>query len=249
MKPGISKWFAVVLALGLCLPVQAESIYMVSEEWARATNAAGTGLYWDVMREVYEPEGYNLEQEVFPYARAVNMVKAGDADFWVGSYLDEEDAALYPEPQHYFDADTVKAAIPTDKSDRFRGEETLAGQTVGWVRGYAYDQYLDVTVNHEALSELDSGLRMVAAGRVDAVMDDAWEIEQAMKEADLSGEDLTLVHVLDLPLYPAFQDTQKGRKLRDIYNERFPELVESGRIQELYDKYDDYDEYRPGLAD
>ena len=249
MRPLTRKWLFTALALCLSLSAQGESLYMVSEEWVGATNADGTGLYWDVMREIYEPEGYDVELDVFPYARAVNMVKAGDADFWVGSYLDEEGAALYPAPEHYFDADTVKAAIPAGNAADFSGEASLEGKDIGWVRGYAYDQYLDVGVNHEELSGLESGLRMVASERLAAVMDDAWEIEQAMKSVDLSSDDLKLVHVLDLPLYPAFQDTDRGRKLRDIYDKRFPDLVESGRLQELYDKYDDYDEYRPGLAE
>ncbi|PAV26319.1 hypothetical protein CF392_06455 [Tamilnaduibacter salinus] len=242
---------SILAAIFLMLSIQAhaDSVFMVSEEWASATNADGSGLYWDVMREVYEPEGYSLEIDVFPYARAVAMVKREDAAFWVGSYMDEHSDVLYPEPQNYFDADTVKAAIPAGKTKAITDQESLAGKTVGWVRGYAYDQYMDVAVNHKALNEIEQGLQMVASGRLDAVLDEAWELEQAMEKTDLSSDEITPLTVLNLPLYPAFQNTDRGKELRRVYNARFPELVESGRIQELYNKYDDYDQYRTGLAD
>ena len=100
--------FQVVFSLMLVLilpifPTMAEEIteiHFVSEAWEDVTNADGTGLCWELFRNVYEPRGIQVKFEIVPYARATNMVQQQQADASVGVYLDEYDHALFSE-WHY----------------------------------------------------------------------------------------------------------------------------------------------------
>lgn len=236
-----------LLCLSLSISVVADDkrILLVSEEWEDATNSDGTGVYWELLREVYEAAGYKVEHMTVPYARAVAMVLAGDADAWVGSYMDEEDDALYP--TWHFDADIVMAAFRSDKMPDFKGQASLSGKRVGWVRGYSYDEYLKVDVEKTQLNNRESGLSMVLGGRLDAVLDDAEELALALENIKADAGPLKKVKLMQLPLYLAFHDSERSKTLIKVFDQGFEPLVKSGRVQELFDKWD-YGEYT-GMED
>lgn len=235
----------VMLAL-LCLsfPIAVladdKKVLLVSEEWEDATNPDGTGVYWELLREVYEAAGYKVEHMTVPYARAVAMVLQGDADAWVGSYMDEEEEALYP--KWHFDADIVMAAFRKDKMPEFKGQASLAGKRVGWVRGYNYDEYLKVDVQMTELNNRESGLNMVLRDRLDAVLDDAEELALALENIKADAEPLKKVKLMQLPLYLAFHNSERSKALIKVFDQHFEPLVKSGRVQALFDKWD-YGEY------
>lgn len=214
----------------------ADTIRISSEQWDGATHRDGSGLYWDIIRAVYEPAGVDVRTRIVPYARSIREVMVTDkADAWVASYLDEVDGALYPE--WHFDADYVDAVYNPDLVSGIEGEETLAGREVGWMRGYAYDQYLSVGVNATQVDDRHGGLRMVEGGRLDFFIDAQVEIDTALEETGL-GEKLASDTVLELPLYLGFADTERGRELLAIWDRRMPKLLEDGTIKRLYQEYE-----------
>ncbi len=72
-----------------------KEVLVVSECWIDLTNKDGSGLYFDIVRMVYELVGIKVKIKIFPYNRSSMMVKKKRADVWLGSYLDEEDYAIY----------------------------------------------------------------------------------------------------------------------------------------------------------
>ena len=122
-----------------------KQIYIVSEEWKNLTNKDGTGLYFDIAKMIYEPLGIKVKTNNFPYSRATIMVEKKIADAWLGSYRDEEDYAIYP--KYHFDKDIVFAMFKKDKIKDFTGVESLKDKKVSWIRGYGYEDYIDVPMN------------------------------------------------------------------------------------------------------
>ena len=60
-------------------------IMLASEAWDDYTNADGSGLAWDVLRQVFEPVGITLQTRIEPYTRSVGLAQRGEVDGWVGS--------------------------------------------------------------------------------------------------------------------------------------------------------------------
>jgi len=108
-------WVMLVCCPGLAYAEEVSDISVSSEEWEGATHPDGSGLYWDIIRLVYEPVGIKVNYSISSYARSVALVKQKRADAWVGSYLDEEDGVIYP--KSHFDADDVSALF-IKKSDQ-----------------------------------------------------------------------------------------------------------------------------------
>ena len=220
-----------------------KTIRLASEEWENATNADGTGLYWDIFRLVYEDEGIEVEYTIVPYARAVMMVYNNQADAWVGSYMNEEDFPVYPE--FAFDADIVAGIYNGEEYPGLEDQSDLAGLTIGWVRGYAYDLYLDVDVEKVTVNKRVLGLKMLGAGRLDMFIDADIELEKAIPESGLDMDVYTMKEFIELGLYPAFARSGKGKALSMIWDRRIRELKESGELDKLYKKHD-YTDFRPG---
>jgi len=125
-----------------------KEIFVVSESWKNYTNKDGSGLYFDIVRLVYEPMGIKVKTKEYPYNRGSQMVEKKQADMWLASYIDEEDYAIYP--KYHFDKDIITAMFKKNKFKNFKGIESLRDKNVGWIRGYSFDDYIDIPMKiHE----------------------------------------------------------------------------------------------------
>jgi len=240
MRQAFGSLAAVAVAAVAALtdqPAKSETITIHAEAWENYTNQDGTGFAWDVLRAVYNPEGLTLETKIVPYARAVDNVVNGNADAWVASYHNENPKAVYPE--WHYDADRVVAlyvparvADPADASD-------LDGHRVAWVRGYELEKYIDVPMKVSKINKQESALEMLKIGTVDYFLDSRYVVENMLSDLpdELTKDMFDHKHVANLPLYMAFAPTERGRKLAEIWDERFPKLLKNGTIAELYDAY------------
>jgi len=157
--------------------------------------------------------------------------------------MDEEDFPIYPE--FAFDADLVAGVYNREKYPDLQDQSDLAGLTVGWVRGYAYDLYLDVDVEKVTVNKRVLGMKMLDAGRLDMFLDAYIELEKATPESGLDMDVYAIKEFIELGLYPAFAPTEKGKALSMIWDTRIKELMESGELDKLYEKHD-YSDFRPG---
>jgi len=80
-------------------------------------------------------------------------------------------------------------------------------------------------------------LRLLETDQIDFFVDIQNELEVALNSKILDITNLTAEILMNLDLYLAFANNERGSKLRDIFNNRFPELVESGEIEKLFAKW------------
>jgi len=232
-------FFLFLANWGICDELKV--ITVASEAWEDNTNKDGTGLYWDIIRKVYEMDNIQLKIRIVPYARSVHMVKVNKADAWVASYIDEETFVVYP--KWHFDADIVSALFQKDKFPDWKGVQSLTHKTVGWVRGYDYDQYIDIKMNIDELNSRDSALAMLQKNRIDVLLDALVEIKNELKKKDklekigFDIQNYRIEQLLQLNLYLAFTKNDRGKQLMAIWDKNFYVLLKNGQIKKLYEKY------------
>ena len=223
----------------MTIPVVADNspgeIIFASEEWANATNRDGTGLYWDIFRAVYEPIGVKTKFIIRSYNGSVNLVKAHKADAAVGVHRDVIKGTLVS--KYPFDKDIILVLFKKDKLEQWNDQESLNGKKVAWIKGHAYDEYLEVPVVKKVFSSREHILRRLDADRVDFFMDAQNALEAVLNKGFIDVTRYTVEIVMDLNRYIAFADNQKGKKLKKIFDDRFPLLVESGEIERLFSKW------------
>lgn len=212
-----------------------KEILFASEEWTDATNRDGTGLYWDIFRAVYEPAGVKVNFIIRSYEGSINLVTTNKADAVVGSYKDEIKGMLYSNDA--FDADSIVALFKKGTVSNWQGKESLKGKTVAYVKGYSIAQYLGVPVEQKEFDTRENILQVLDKGRVDFYLENEDDLDQVLELGIVDKNKFQKEPVMDLGLYLAFPNNDKGKTLKAIFDEAYPKLKASGEIQKLLTKW------------
>jgi len=218
--------------------VAEKSISVVCTEWKGYTNRDGTGIYWDIVKAVYEPLGFKVRTQIYPWKRAEFMVELKQADALVGDYYyAEKDGKerLYP-LWHLSVEDPIIAIFRKDRHE-IDSFNSLNDKTIIWMRGYDFDQIYLKNIRHQK-REINSeakGLNLIKFGRYDIFLDYRSNIEAASDKADI---DLSFFETAIMKngnkLYLNFSNTDNSRKLIQIYDRRIPELLKSGELKKIF---------------
>lgn len=229
----------LLFALTLGVNAQAEEplqgdIRLVSEEWLDYTNADGSGLAWDIMREVFKPLDADVQVSIVPYTRSVGLVQRGEADAWMGAYLNEvTQGVVYP--QHYYDQDQVCALTLAQKPKPTL--ETLGEFRLVWMRNYNFQRYLPNAQHYQEILKRGGILGMLDYSHADVFIDALPEIEQLLKDSQTPHK-YALTCLKKLPNYMGFTDSPRGRALAKFYDQRLPILIKNGTLRAIFARWD-----------
>jgi len=224
--------FIALLGLLLANTVMAGQLKVATDVWEGYTSKEGKGYYMDLLRTIYNDPADSLEFSVVPYARSLEMVKSGKADIVLGIYFGEipdKHMAAYVVEQ-----DLVDVVVPADMAKSWKGMQMLEGKKVMAKIGYAFDAITDVKMKYTEITSLANMLKMMAAGRTDAVLDYKADLEPLMEGAGLAKDKYTIImSVLSSPIYFGFADNPKGIAAKARFEKRFKALYESGEIKKM----------------
>ncbi|HLA29832.1 MAG TPA: transporter substrate-binding domain-containing protein [Pseudomonas sp.] len=225
-------------ALLVCCGVQADSavpehIRIASDVWEGHTHADGTGLAWDILRQVFEPAGVKLQIQSVPYTRSIGLVQRGEADAWVGSYLNEVDKGVFY-PRRPYDTDQIAALGLVDKPPPSLA--TLGEFRLVWMRGYEYQRYLPNLRQYREVLRRSGILGMLDQGHADFYIDAITEIEDVLSTAKEPGR-YRATALTSLPIYLGFADNPRGRALAGLYDQRMDVLLEQGSLRAIFKRW------------
>ncbi|MBC8785652.1 substrate-binding periplasmic protein [Pseudomonas fluorescens] len=229
----VRRWLLIMMcAASLVLADEAPvpgKVVLASEEWSNYTNKDGSGLAWDVLRQVFEPADITVQTRTVPYTRSIGLAQRGEVDGWVGAYRDEASGVLYP--HWHFDADHIYAlGLATAPTPSLA---TLGNYRLAWVRGYKYEAYLPNLHRFNQIERRDSILPMLQHARVDFYIDSLTEANLVLRQSDEPSQ-FKLTHIAELPLYVGFADTERGRALMAVYDRRMAALIDSGELKPIF---------------
>ncbi|MDP9784908.1 substrate-binding periplasmic protein [Pseudomonas fluorescens] len=236
---GLSRALLLLLCLGACVGAGvAESaplpgkVRAASEEWADYTQADGQGMGWDILRAVFEPEGVKLEIRSVPYTRSTGLVQRGEVDVQVGAYRDESEGVLYP--QWHYDVDHIYALGLASKPTPTLA--TIGNYRLVWMRGYDYNNYLPNIRRFNEIHRSVGILSMLVHERADFYIDALMEIQDVLSKAD-NPQQFKLSPLINLPLYLGFANTENGRALRELFDQRMEVLVKTGQLKPIFERW------------
>ncbi len=131
------------------------------------------GFSMEIIRAALKTQGYKVEMEFVPWARAENGVVHGEYDILPPTWrIDErEKVLLFSDPYAYNEVKFLKR-----KGDPFEytGMESLTDKTVGTIRGYGYgDAFLSATnFTRDETGDLLQNIQKLLAGRIDLTLED-----------------------------------------------------------------------------
>lgn len=222
-----------LLALGLALPAgAAETVRFVTQEYVGYAQPDGKGYYLALLRAVFPKPDYDVQLRWAPFERSVQLVETKTADVTPGVSADRKGVLF---SQLATDLDAFDVAVRKGAFPGWKGLPTLAGQRAVAQIGYGFDQYApEVKMHYEEKSSLEGMLQMLVSSRVDAVLDYEEDMRQAAAKLKLANRIEIRPSGISKPLYFAFADNDKGRKLKARFDAEVAKLKASGRLKQIF---------------
>ena len=215
-----------------------KTVTIVAPVWEGYTNGDGTGVYWDILRAIYEPLNIKVNTKNVPWNRAMKMVsKYRTFNAIVGEYRDTQENVLFPD--YPIDVEFMSVITKKGAVEPFKGLTSFTGKRVGWIKDYDVITEEKRDFELKEFRDLEQGLEMLNAGELDYVMDDWDEIAAIMAKYSLTTQEYSVDELREgKDIYAAFSDDNLSKELIAIYNERIPVLVKSGELAAIYKKWD-----------
>jgi hypothetical protein len=227
---------ALIFAL-LAVTAQAGEVITASPAWKDFTSSDGQGLYHDLMRAIYEPGGETVRHLEVPAKRGLIMVREGQADIYTckSKTVDGLQMAALPMYEGEYHALFRAAAVPY-----WDGVRSMANMRVVWRLGYYEPKDFPVPIHHaEALSGVEA-LQRVIREAADFYVDDRNLIMESLNASGtpLDEAKFRIESVGFRQYFPLFSTSERGSKLRRIFEEGMLSLANQGRLAPIYEKWD-----------
>lgn len=191
-----------------------------------------TGLINDIFHTAFLREGITFRHEEMPYNRAVQAVEDGRADCTLGIGAHK----------HLLEAKSVIAtydlAVAYIRGTEWKGIQSLKGEKVAYLQGFDINNFVDVEFLPQLVYDLTSAFHMLDRDFAKYILDDNKLLKDALFESRLPAHEFEISPIKTFLVRPVFADTDNGRKLREIFDRRIPEMIDNGDFAAILEKYD-----------
>lgn len=210
-----------------------KKIITAGPAWDNFTNKDGSGLYHDLIREIFA--GYTIQHIYVPTVQANTMVANGRADIKMCETKEIESLILADQPMYENDFYALYLAADHESAKSLE----IANKRLVWRAGYYSLQDFSVPIDFTEVRNGASALEMVIYDRADFYIDDLALIKQSF--ADLGKEFDPQIFGLEVvgtrKYYPVFADTPQGKELRTYYEQTIRRLLKEEKLQHIYKRY------------
>ncbi len=238
----------ILTLLFLCLfhsALRAETLVAVGDPWPPylGPDLREQGLATRIVREALGREGYELKIQFMPWARALRLVRTGDADLLVAAWWTEARAAYL----HYSDpyaVNSIRFIKRRDDPFEFEGLESLDNKRIGVVRSYGYGDAFYNADNYQRIENTDFlvNVRMLLAGRIDLTIEDKLVASTILKEKapqQLDSIAFSITPLITKNLYVATgQDHPRHQQIVAAFNRGLASLKADGSLKRLLKQAD-----------
>ncbi|MTI04310.1 amino acid ABC transporter substrate-binding protein [Roseibium denhamense] len=203
-----------------------------------------TGMDFEVLGAVLGKMGCSLEVQSLPWARHLKGVEDGSVDIAspVSKTAEREAFATFSEP--YVDAQEVLFVTPgSETSYPSLSAFFESGGKLGVIREYAYGgDFASLQENYpdqiDDTDSLESNLKKLAAGRIDATLGETYVVSEEIKRLGLSDKVVASETVISSDAtYFMFSSTSVPEDFVAAFSAEMQAMKESGEFDSLTSKY------------
>lgn len=242
--------FILFLTVLVAANLMAGTITIVSDKWAPYNgdpDSSTPGYGIEIVKRVFEAEGYTVKYLILPWARAVKATRAGKYNAVIGAYKENAPDFIYPEEKMGLSKNAffVKRGNPW----RFHGVGSLQTVTIGLVKDYNYGEGVDAffKANQERVQYFygEKALLTIMRSLNNKIIDVAIEDENVFlyktRELNLTGQYTNAGYSTKsgIDVYIAFSPKiQESKKHAEIFSKGIRELKQSGELKKILAKYE-----------
>ena len=229
----------MLVALGFNHSLNAQEITVRTVDWPPfyASSLKNGGPITDITRQALKLKGHTMDIKFIPWKRALESVKAGDADMVLAAYDTPERRADYLFSDRYYEVSEFIIGIEGKVPSTYKQVSDLKKYTFGLTTGYAYSKEInEKTLKHQYASADEQNIKKLIAGRVDLlVMNKGLFYDTLSRASSTAIKPVFLSPPLSVNgLYNMFSKQKKhSAKLVNDFNEGLKALKASGRYNEI----------------
>ena len=201
------------------------------------------GFWPELLRRAYEPRGYSVEIQMVPFARGMKMAEEGQIDGLLTVYSAFIRNTFVP--RWHVGMDNISAITLASREVEWNGPETLRGKRVIWIRGYDYDEFIDVPMVKNEVVSKESAIAMLERKRATYYLDNKNVVDVLLREMKLPRETFRVFPIQDMKLYVGFHDGERQRELARIFDEEMDRLNASGELRRRAEAHEGVGDYPP----
>ncbi len=244
------KKFAIVLCLALIAfaPAAADTLELVTLQYPPyefEENGEVKGVAIDIINEVFSKMKQPISIKVLPWARAIGMIKSGNADAIFTAYKTAERETFADYSKEVLMPQTISLFVLKESNVAFDGDlSKLGSNSFGVVRKVSYGKSFDGAVKAGTISKVDESKTGVAnmekllKGRFDILISNKYGAVQIMNDlgkADMIKE--LAPEVQSVPSYIAFSKKRNRAGIRDKFDVILADMKKTGAFDKIIDSY------------
>jgi uncharacterized protein (TIGR02285 family) len=205
--------------------VHAKELTIGVPEWKGYTNADGTGVYFDLLRQTFPDDTFNIK--IDSYNRTLANFHKNKLDIIVGVFREDIKQGVFP--LWHLDIEAATTAFYDPTKIQLTHLSDLEDLTVSWLRGYKFNNFIPYVTSPYLVNTLETGFELVTKNRVNVFIDYPYNVPTKYQQTLASLEVMPSRHI-----YVAFQNNTSGLNLANQYDKMMPLLRDSGVLADVY---------------
>lgn len=210
----------------------------------KATNGQAEGVAVDIVRKIMGNLGHKVDVSVYPWARALEMVKVGEADAIFTAYKTPERETFSYYSNNVSIPQVISFYVVPDSPVTFDGDlAKLKGRKIGVVSTISYGKIFDDMcdqLNIDRTDNLELNFKKLEIGRLDMLVSNIYVGDWTIKQMGMSGRFKRLPQqVQSVDSYIGFSKAkgQGHEALRDAFDKELDNLIAEGIYAAIMLKY------------
>lgn len=236
MLARVMKRFFCAWLFCLCSSLSAKPVVIETTVWPGFTNADGSGVYFDLIRQVLPPSDYPLDIRINHLGRAWLTVQRGQADLGLGLTQYDIQAFQLERSELPYDEDVIVALyLPSQVSAATLNPTGLATLRLGWEKSYNYGTALHIDAVGYEVDSPTHAVELLLAQRIDVYLAESEDLTGVQKKLKSAG--IQQQWLANVPVYLGFSPTPQGRQLKQLWDQRVKLQWENGDMLRFYQRF------------
>ncbi|MFE8072460.1 transporter substrate-binding domain-containing protein [Marinobacteraceae bacterium S3BR75-40.1] len=226
--------------------VLGQTYHAVGAFFPRIAEASETGelqgVGVDLARQIATKLGHRLEIDLHPWARALQMIRKGQADLLIGPYWTEEREFFMDFSQAPFYTDQILLYVQRGAPIEWQGDlSVLVGRAVSVTRGWTYGTDFERIRSRLKLKQVNNlcyGFRQLQHGWVDVVPAMVRNARLCIDELELKNEVVGLQPAVEATQgYFGFARKPSLKVFRQRFEQELMRLFKNGTVARINHHY------------
>jgi polar amino acid transport system substrate-binding protein len=245
----MKKFLMLAVVTMMIAPLlRAEELVVTADPWCPYVcepESDKPGFMVEIARTIFGKAGHTIHYKNEPWARVIKNTTNGKINGAFGAFKSDAPGHIFAKEE--LGVSTILFYVEKGTSWKYSGPASLANVTLGVIRGYSYGDEVDAYVQKyrknskrvQVSNTLDSLVKKLMVGRIDAFPDDRMVVEWYLEQKNLSGKlQEAGLAVEAKELYIAFSPKlQSSKEYADILSKGIETIRKNGELSRILSRY------------